>query len=80
MIMGQENTSLREKAMQSCKNYPQDNPVVVLFAYSKLLAMGEDSKPDDLIFESIGLSADPSGDDNDEDIEKDQLTLDDKTA
>lgn len=43
MIMGQENTSLHEKAMQSCKNYPQDNPVVVLFAYSKLLAMGEDS-------------------------------------
>ena len=37
------SNSLYTKAMQSCKNYPQDNPVVVLFAYSKLLAMDEKS-------------------------------------
>ncbi|MCR5237768.1 MAG: AAA family ATPase [Lachnospiraceae bacterium] len=29
--------------MKSCKNYPQDNPVVVLYAYSKLLSMDEKS-------------------------------------
>ena len=29
--------------MKLCKNYPQDNPVVVLFAYSKLLTMDEKS-------------------------------------